>query len=60
MVDAFRYGGRAVGVQLATALKTAYGWGPVFCVNLAFILFNFFYIFFLVNEKPKEEQTAAG
>ena len=53
MIDAFRYAGRAVGMQIGAAVRKFYGWQPVFMISFGFLILNFLYIFFLVKEKKK-------
>ena len=60
MVDAFRYAGRASGIQIATFFKTRFGWGPVFGINLLLLLLNFIYISCVVKEKRVAVEASNG
>ena len=58
MIDAFRYAGRAVGMQVGAAVKKFYGWTSVFTVSFIFLFFNIFYIYFFVKEHKKVSTTS--
>jgi len=58
MIDAFRYAGRAVGMQVGAAVKKFYGWTSVFTVSFIFLFFNIFYIYFFVKEHKKMSSTS--
>merc|ERR1712212_809128 len=49
VIDAFRYAGRALGVQLAAHITTQFGWSAIFGVNFALLAGNFVYISFVVK-----------
>ena len=53
MIDAFRYAGRAVGMQVGASIWKFYGWQSVFMVSFFFLVLNFLYIFFIVKENKK-------
>lgn len=53
MIDAFQFGGKAVGMQLGALVRRTYGWGPVFIMSFGFIVLNFVYVILLVKEKKK-------
>jgi len=56
VIDAFRYSGRAVGVQLAAHIRTQVGWTAIFGLNFLLIVANLLYIGFAVKDKKKPVQ----
>jgi len=53
VIDAFRYSGRALGVQLAAHITTQFGWSAIFGLNFFLIVANLIYIGCVVVDKKK-------
>jgi len=60
MIDAFRYAGRALGVQLGAHIKTQVGWSAIFGLNFCLIIANLLYIAFAVVDKKKPVQDGTS
>jgi len=60
ILDAFRFCGRAAGMQIAAQMKTQVGWTAIFGLNFVLIAANFVYILLCVKDKKKPAEAGTS